>query len=161
MVPEQNLLVWGSMGENLTGRKDHSTIIAALIFLLLAAVFTVIVLKRIDPGKFTLPFYLIVMGMFFFATAIEAESKLGEWLASLSWTLNMLGFVLFYQYLTENLQSWIYIWPLIFPVGIGLGQVCYGGVKAKKEPFERGKVLTQIGLGIFILVFVVFKLLFQ
>ncbi len=149
------------MGENLTGRKDHSIIIAALIFMLLAAIFAVIVFKQINPGKFTLPFYLLVMGMFFFATAMESDSKLGEWLASLSWTLNMLGFSIFYQYLTGNLQSWIYIWPLVFPSGIGLGQVCYGAVKAKKEPFERGKVLVQIGFGIFILALVIFKLFFQ
>lgn len=149
------------MGENLTGRKDHSIIIAALIFILLMAIFAVIVFKRINPGKFTLPFYLLVVGMFFFATAIESESKLGEWLASLSWTLNMLGFAIFYQYLTGNLQSWIYMWPLVFPSGIGLGQVCYGAVKAKKEPFERGKVLIQIGFGLFILALVIFKLFFQ
>jgi hypothetical protein len=148
------------MGENLTGRKDHSIIIAALIFILLVAIFAVIVFKQINPGKFTLPFYLIVVGMFFFATAVESESKLGEWLASLSWTLNMLGFSIFYQYLTGNLQSWIYMWPLVFPSGIGLGQICYGTVKAKKEPFERGKVLVQIGFGLFILALVIFKLFF-
>jgi hypothetical protein len=149
------------MGENLAGRKDHSIIIAALIFILLAAVFAVIVFKRINLGKFTLPFYFLVMGMFFFATAMESESKLGEWLASLSWTLNMLGFILFYQYSTGNLQSWIYMWPLVFPSGIGLGQVCYGAVKAKKESIERGKVLIQMGFGLFILIFVIFKLFFQ
>lgn len=149
------------MGENLTGRKDHSIIIAALIFILLAAVFAVIVFKQINLGKFTLPFYLLVMGMFFFATAMESDSKLGEWLASLSWTLNMLSFILFYQYLIGNLQSWIYMWPLVFPSGIGLGQVCYGAVKAKKEPIERGKVLIKMGFGFFILIFVIFKLFFQ
>ncbi len=146
------------MGEDLTGRKDYSIIIAALIFILLMAIFAVIVFKQINPGKFTLPFYLLVVGMFFFATAIESESKLGEWLASLSWTLNMLGFSIFYQYLTGNLQSWIYMWPLVFPSGIGLGQVCYGAVKAKKEPFERGKVLVQIGFGLFVLALIIFKL---
>jgi hypothetical protein len=31
------------MGENLTGRKDHSIIIAALVFIFLTAVFEVIV----------------------------------------------------------------------------------------------------------------------
>lgn len=149
------------MGENLTERKDHSIIVAAIIFILLAAIFAIIVFKQINPGKFTLPLYFLVMGMFFFATAMESESKLGEWLASLSWTLSMLGLVLFYQYLTGNLQSWIYMWPLVFPSGIGLGQVCYGAVKAKKEPIERGKVLIQMGFGFFILIFVIFKLFFQ
>lgn len=149
------------MGENLAKGKDHSIIAAALIFLLLAAVFAVIVSKQINLGKFTLPFYLMVIGMFFFATAMESQNKVGEWLASLGWTLNMLGFVLFYQYITGNLESGIYMWPLVFPAGIGLGQVCYGAVKAKKEPIERGKVLIQIGFGLFILILVLFKLFFQ
>lgn len=153
--------VWGGMEEELEKGKDHSVIIAALIFLLLVAVFTVIISKQINPGKFTLPFYLVVIGIFFFATALESQSKAGEWLASLGWTLNMLGFVLFYQYITEKLESVIYLWPLIFPTGIGLGQVCYGAVKGKKEPVERGKVLVQIGFGLLILIFVLFKLFFQ
>jgi hypothetical protein len=72
------------MGENLTGRKDHSIIIAALILILLVAIFVVVVFKQINLGKFTLTFYLLVVEMFFFATAIESESKPGEWLASLS-----------------------------------------------------------------------------
>lgn len=108
-----------------------------------AAAFAVILFKQINPRKFTLPFYLLVMGIFFFSTAMESDSKLGEWLASLSWTLNMLGFVLFYQYLTGNLQSWIYLWPLFFPFGIGLEQVCYGAVKPKKSPLSVGKYSSR------------------
>jgi len=149
------------MVENLAGGKDHSIITAALIFLLIAAVFIIIVSKQINPGKFTLPFYLTVVGMFFFATSMESESRVGEWLASLGWTLNMLGFVLFYQYATGNLVSAAYMWPLVFPSGIGLGQICYGAVKARKEPLERGKVLVQIGFGLFIIILVIFKLFFQ
>lgn len=83
------------MGENLARGKDHSIITAVLIFIFLVAAFPVIIFKQINLGKFTLPFYFIVMGTFFFATAMKSESRLGGWLASLGWTLNMLGFVLF------------------------------------------------------------------
>lgn len=141
--------------------KDHSIIVAALIFLILAAVFGIIVSKQINPGKFTLPFYIIIMGLFFFATAMESETRIGEWFASFGWTLNMLGFVLFYLYLTGDLGNGIYMWPLIFPAGIGLGQICYGVVKARKDPFERGKVLVQMGFGLFIFIFIIFKLFLQ
>ena len=58
--------------------KDHSIIAAALIFLLLAAVFAVIISKQINLGKFTLPFYLMVVGMFFFATAMESQKGKSE-----------------------------------------------------------------------------------
>ncbi len=61
------------MGNNLTREKDYSIITAAFIFILLAAVFVVIIFKQINLGKFILPFYLIVIGMFFFATAMEPK----------------------------------------------------------------------------------------
>jgi hypothetical protein len=149
------------MEENWEKRKDHSIITAAFVFFLLTMAFALIVSMQIHLGKFTLPFYLVVSGMFFFATSLETESRIGEWIASLSWTLNMFGLILFYQYGTEDWESWVYAWPLIFPVGPGLGQLSYGAVKARKDPFERGKVLIQIGLGLFVLILMVYKLFFQ
>ncbi|MCC4771747.1 hypothetical protein FXV91_16710 [Methanosarcina sp. DH2] len=148
------------MEENWEKRKDHSIITAALVFLLLAAVFALVVSMQIHLGKFTLPFYIVVSGMFLFATSLETESRIGEWIASLGWTLNMFGLLLFYQYGTGNWESWAYAWPLVFPVGPGLGQLSYGVVKARRDPFERGKVLLQLGLGLFVLILIVFKLFF-
>ncbi|AKB80236.1 hypothetical protein MSHOH_3753 [Methanosarcina horonobensis HB-1 = JCM 15518] len=149
------------MEENWENRKDHSIITAALIFLLLAIVFGLIVSRQIYIGKFILPFYLLVTGTFLFATSLETENNIGEWIASFSWTLNMFGLVLFYQYGTGDWESWVYAWTLIFPAGPGLGQLSYGAVKARKDPFERGKILVQIGFGLFFLIFIVFKLFFQ
>lgn len=149
------------MEENWEKRKDHSIIIAFLILFLLAMVFGLVVSMQIHLGKFTFPFYLVVSGMFLFATSLETESRIGEWIASLSWTLNMFGLLLFYQYGTGDWESRAYTWPLIFPVGAGLGQLSYGAVKARREPFERGKVLIRIGLGLFVLTLIVFKLFFQ
>lgn len=90
------------MGRNWVKRKDHSIIIAALIFLLLAIVFGLIISRQIYMGKFILPFYVIVLGMFIFATSLETESSIGEWIASIGWTLNMFGLILFYQYRTGD-----------------------------------------------------------
>jgi hypothetical protein len=149
------------MEENWEKRKDHSIIAAALVFFLLAMVFALVVSMQIHLGKFTFPFYLVVSGMFLFATSLETESHVGEWIASFSWTLNMFGLLLFYQYVTGDWESWIYGWPLIFPVGPGLGQLIYGALKARKDPFERGKILLQLGLGLFVLILIVFKLFFQ
>jgi hypothetical protein len=148
------------MEEHWKRRKDHSIITAAFVFFLLAMVFALVVSMQIHLGKFTLPFYLVVSGMFLFATSLETESRIGEWIASLSWTLNMFGLLLFYQYWTGDLESWAYAWPLIFPAGPGLGQLIYGEVKARRDPFERGKVLLQLGLGLFVLTLIVFKLFF-
>ncbi|KKH97966.1 hypothetical protein EO95_01985 [Methanosarcina sp. 1.H.T.1A.1] len=149
------------MKENRGKRKDHSIITAFLVFFLLTVVFGLIVSMQIHLGKFTFPFYLVVSGMFLFATSLETESRIGEWIASFSWTLNMFGLLLFYQYVTGNWESWVYTWPLIFPVGPGLGQLIYGAVKARREPFERGKVLIRMGLGLFVLTLIIFKLFFQ
>ncbi|AKB27091.1 hypothetical protein MSSIT_0372 [Methanosarcina siciliae T4/M] len=149
------------MEENRGKRKDHSIIVAALLFFLLVFMFALVVSMNISLGKFTLPFYLIVSGTYIFATSLETEGDTGEWIASFGWTLNMLGLILFYQYRTGDVESWAYVWPLIFPTGPGLGKLIYGAVKARSDPFERGKVLIQIGLGLFVLSLIVFKLLFQ
>jgi hypothetical protein len=149
------------MEEDVEKGKDHSIIIAALIFVILTAAFIVVIIKQIALGQFTLPFYLILAGMYLFATSLETEGIFGELISSLGWTLNMLGLTLFYQYGTENPENWIYIWPLIFPLGPGLGQLLYGAVKARRDPFERGKVLALIGMGIFVLVLTLFKLFFN
>jgi len=149
------------MGRNWDKRKDHSIIIAALIFLLLTIVFGLIISRQIYMGKFILPFYVVVLGMFIFATSLETESSIGEWIASIGWTLNMLGLLLFYQYKTGDWEIWAYAWPLIFPTGIGMGQLSYGAVKARRNPFERGKILVQIGFGLFILILVIFNFFVQ
>lgn len=149
------------MEENRDKRKDHSVITAALIFLFLAIVFGLIISRQIYIGKFTLPFYVIVVGMFIFATSLETENGIGEWIASLGWTLNMFGMLLFYQYGTGDREGWAYSWPLIFPTGIGLGQLSYGAVKALKNPFERGRILVQMVIGLLILNLIVLNLFFQ
>jgi len=42
-----------------------------------------------------------------------------------------------------------------------VGTLGYGAVKAGKEPFKHGKILIEIGLGLFILILTSFKLFFQ
>jgi len=73
----------------------------------------------------------------------------------------MLGLILFCQYEKGNWEDLIYMWPLIFPFGPGLGQLVYGAVKDRKDPFERGKNLVLIGTGTFILCLILFKLFFN
>lgn len=97
------------MEEDLEKGKDHSIIIAALILTILTAVFTVVIYRQITFGKFNLPFYLIVLGMFLFATSLETEESIGEWIASSGWTFNMLGLILIYQYETGNWEDLIYM----------------------------------------------------
>ncbi|MGA9187034.1 MAG: hypothetical protein WB014_00350 [Methanosarcina sp.] len=53
------------------------------------------------------------------------------------------------------------IWECNYNTKTGLGQPSYGAVKARKEPFKRGKILIEIGLGLFILILTSFKLFFQ
>lgn len=42
-----------------------------------------------------------------------------------------------------------------------MGQLSYGAVKARRNPFERGKILVQIGFGLFILILVIFNFFVQ
>jgi hypothetical protein len=74
---------------------------------------------------------------------MESEIKFGEWLASLGWTLNMLGFVLFYQYLTGDLQSEIYMWPLVFPQEQDWDSFVMEQLKAKSSPLKVENPLSR------------------
>ena len=93
------------MGEYPNTGKDHSIITAAIIILLIGTAFGILIVKQISLGNFTLPFYLLVVGMFFFAASLESESDIGEWIAPFGWTFNALGVILFYQYKTGNREA--------------------------------------------------------
>jgi len=60
-------------------------------------------------GSLTSNSILIVLGMFLFATSLETEESIGEWIASSGWTFNMLGLILIYQYETGNWEDLIYM----------------------------------------------------
>ncbi len=151
----------GSMEKDQKKRKDHSMIIALVIMLFIAAGFILIIRMRINLGNLALPFYLVATGMFLFASALEMEGGMGEVIAAISGIPTMLGLILLYQFRTGNWESWAYFWPLIFPAGAGLGQFCYGTVKANREAAERGKILVQVGFGMSLLGLVFYALLFS
>jgi len=154
-------LTRGSMETDQKKRKDHSILIAFLILLIIAAGFLLIIRMRINLGNFALPFYLIATGMFLFASALETESGVGEAIAAISGIPTMLGLILLYQFRTENWESWAYVWPLIFPAGVGIGQFFYGAVKANREAAERGKVLALVGFGMSLLGLIFYALFFR
>jgi hypothetical protein len=97
---------------------------------------------------------------YLFATDMETEGIIGELISSLGWILNMLSLTLFYQYGTDNPENWIYIWPLIF-LWNRVEAAVYGAVKARGDPFERGKAFVLIGMRIIVLVLTLFKLFFN
>ncbi|WP_440954315.1 hypothetical protein ACSAZK_11745 [Methanosarcina sp. Mfa9] len=142
-------------------RKDHSMIIALVIMLFIAAGFILIIRMRINLGNLTLPFYLVATGLFLFASALEMEGGMGEVIAAMSGIPTILGLILLYQFRTGNWESWAYVWPLIFPAGAGLGQICYGTLKANREAIERGKILAQVGFGMSLLGLVLYGLIFS
>ncbi|AKB26400.1 hypothetical protein MSMTP_2931 [Methanosarcina sp. MTP4] len=149
------------MEKNQKERKDHSMIIALMIMLFIAAGFILIIRMRINLGNLALPFYLVATGMFLFASALEMEGGMGEVIAAMSGIPTILGLILLYQFRTGNWESWAYVWPLIFPAGAGLGQICYGNLKANREAIERGKILAQVGFGMSLLGLVLYGLIFS
>lgn len=142
-------------------RKDHSILVAFLILLFISAGFILIIRMRINLGNFALPFYLVATGMFLFASALETEGGIGEAIAAISGIPTMLGLILLYQYRAGNWESWAYLWPLIFPAGAGMGQFCYGTVKANQEAAERGRILALVGIGMSLLGLVFYLLIFS
>jgi hypothetical protein len=84
------------------------------------------------------------VGIFLFSTSRETERGIGEWIASLGWTLNMFGLILFYQYGAGDWESWAYTLPLCVSGENKPWAVRYRAVKAEWEAVERGKILMLI-----------------
>jgi hypothetical protein len=60
------------------------------------------------------------------------------------------GFLLFYQTLTDHWSSWAYAWGLIAPAAVGVGKLIYGTIKDDRTVVTEGMRLAGIGLIIFL-----------
>ena len=71
----------------------------------------------------------------------------------------MLGLVFLAQSITGFWASWAYIWALVAPTSIGLGQMIYGTKKDRDSITEAGRRLMNLGLFMFAVGFVFFELI--
>lgn len=116
-------------------------------------------LLSIPFGDFLWPFIFIVPGVLVFAIALSTDDRHGEGMSILGSIFTMLGLVFLAQSITGFWASWAYIWALVAPTSIGLGQMIYGTKKDRDSITEAGRRLMNLGLFMFAVGFVFFELI--
>lgn len=101
-------------------------------------------------GNYMWPFYIIVPGLLLCGFALTTDGDVGEVLIIIGSMVTMTGMLLLYQNTMDHYQSWAYAWALVTPTSIGLGQMLYGSLKDRPQTVHRGKLLSTIGIGIFL-----------
>lgn len=114
---------------------------------------------NIHLGHLMWPFIFIVPGLILFVVGLRAEGGFGEPLAITSSIVTMLGLIFLYQSITGYWASWAYIWSLIAPTSIGIGEIIYGTHKGQEYTVKAGKTLVKIGVSIFLVGFVFFEMI--
>ena len=109
------------------------------------------------------PFIYILPGVILLDVSLKAKGDFSEPLAITSCIITMLGLIFLYQSITGHWQSWAYIWALIAPTSIGLGEIIYGTRKGQSYTYtvQIGKTLVKIGLAIFLVGFVFFEMIIE
>lgn len=110
-------------------------------------------------GEYLWPFLFITPGVLVFLSALSSDDQHGEGLAILGSILTTLGLVFLGQSLFNLWASWAYIWALVAPTSIGIGQLIYGTHKGRESIRESGKRLINIGLMMFLIGFVFFEII--
>jgi hypothetical protein len=116
-------------------------------------------LLSIPFGEFIWPFLFIVPGGLIFAAALSTDDRHGEGLSILGSILTVLGIVFLIQSLFNLWASWAYIWALVAPTSIGIGQWAYGTSKNREPIAASGRRLVNLGLVLVGFGFVFFELI--
>jgi len=114
---------------------------------------------NIRLGHLVWPFIFIVPGILLLFFALKTEGSVGEPMAIVSSIITMLGLIFLFQTATGYWATWAYIWSLIAPTSVGLGEIIYGTQKGQEYTVKTGKSLVKIGLSIFLVGFIFFEML--
>jgi hypothetical protein len=143
-----------SSGKN----SDSLSIGLGALLILLGLVFLIGQFIDINLGSVAWPFFVIVPGVLLFVFALTLKGSVGEALATLGAMLTTTGLILFYQNLTDQWQTWAYLWALIAPTSAGVGQLFYGTLHSRPEMIRTGMRIAGVGLILFLVAAFFFEL---
>ncbi len=130
--------------------NNQSTMVLGGILIALGIFFLLEQAFDFRLGHYIWPFYIIVPGLLLCGFALSTDGESGEVLIGVGSMVTMTGMLLFYQNTMDHFQSWAYAWALVAPTSVGLGQILYGSLKNRSQTVRRGKQLSTIGIGIFL-----------
>ncbi|HEV2036721.1 MAG TPA: hypothetical protein VGU71_21425, partial [Candidatus Dormibacteraeota bacterium] len=111
-------------------------------------------LAGVDLGAFGWPLFIIIPGL---TLLIVGFVSLGTGAAIPGGIVTMVGLVLAYQNASGNWASWVYVWPLVAPGGVGVGLFVQGLRDRNEGLLKQGRNLIFIAALIFMVGFVFFE----
>jgi hypothetical protein len=144
--------------ENRSPANNTGNIVIAVILIGLGVLFLLRPVFNIDIGHFTWPFFVIVPGILLIVMALSAGDPGGEPMAIIGTVVTVVGLILLFQNTTNQWATWAYVWALVAPTSIGLGQILYGSIKGRSHLVAIGTRLVKIGLALFLVGAVFFEL---
>jgi hypothetical protein len=138
--------------------SDNLSIGLGALLIVLGLGFLIAQFIDINIGSVAWPFFVIVPGLLLFIFALTLKGSAGEGLATVGAMVITTGFILFYQNLTNQWQTWAYMWALIAPTSAGLGQLFYGTLHSRPEMVRTGMRIAGVGLILFLVAAFFFEL---
>jgi len=135
-------------------RRAGSGIALGIVFVVVGLFFLATQLAGIDLGAFGWPLFIIIPGL---TLLIVGFVSLGTGAAIPGGIVTMVGLVLAYQNATGNWASWVYVWPLVAPGGVGVGLFVQGLRDRNQGLLRQGRNLIFIAALIFMVGFVFFE----
>ncbi len=95
------------------------------------------------------PTVVALCGAVIFLLAFVVRGNGGEWLAILGAMTLATGWVLASQRGDGSWRTWIFAWPAVFPVSVGVGMTVFGGVR-KRGTHVAGLVYAAVGVAAYL-----------
>jgi hypothetical protein len=135
-------------------RRAGTGIALGIVFVVVGLFFLLTQLAGVDLGAFGWPLFIIIPGL---TLLIVGFVSLGTGAAIPGGIVTMVGLVLAYQNASGNWASWVYVWPLVAPGGVGVGLFVQGLRDRNVGLLKQGRTLMFIAALIFMVGFVFFE----
>ncbi len=94
------------------------------------------------------PVFVIIPGVLFLALAFMGDKRASGF-AVPGMIITGTGAILWYQNVTDNWQSWAYVWTL-YPVFVGLALMFMGARRGNEKEYHTGRGFVNFGLVAFV-----------
>jgi hypothetical protein len=135
-------------------RRAGTGVALGIVFVVVGLFFLLVRLANVDLGAYGWPLFIVIPGL---TLLIVGFVSLGTGAAIPGGILTMVGLVLAYQNSSGNWASWVYVWPLVAPGGVGVGLFLQGMRDRNQGLIKQGRSLIVIAFLIFMIGFVFFE----
>jgi hypothetical protein len=134
--------------------RAGSGVALGIVLVVVGLFFLAVRLADVDLGAYGWPLFIVIPGL---TLLIVGFVSLGTGAAIPGGILTMVGLVLAYQNSSGNWASWVYVWPLVAPGGVGVGLFLQGMRDRNQGLIKQGRSLIFIAFLIFMIGFVFFE----